>query len=258
MNQPETVLENVPSRTKVIIVLPAYNEAANIGRLLERIETAMDDRKIHYLVIVVDDGSRDKTADVLETFRHQIPLVVHRHIVNQGLGPTIRDGLREASVLAGPRDIIVTMDADDTHPPGLIPRMLGSVAEGRDVVIASRYQPGAHVHGLSQFRTWISIVASWLFRMRYPTQGVKDYTCGFRAYRSAVLKQAQERYGDEFVQAQGFHCMVEILLKLRQLDLIFGEVPLILRYDFKRGESKMRVARTIKDTLRLLVRNRIG
>jgi dolichol-phosphate mannosyltransferase len=64
-----------------------------------------------------------------------------------------------------------------------------------------------------------------------PIRGVRDYTCGYRAYRGRVLRQAFQRYGDDFINQEGFQCMVDILLKLRKMDVIFGEVPLILRYD---------------------------
>ena len=159
--------------------------------------------------------------------------------------------------MASGNDIVITMDADETHSPGLIPRMVGMVREGHDVVIASRYQPGARVVGLSTPRRLVSYAASWLFRIVFSHPGVRDYTCGFRAYRGSVLAQAASRYGSQFVEAQGFQCMVDILLKLRKLDVIFGEAPMILRYDLKRGASKMRVARTIRQTLTLLVKRRL-
>ena len=134
--------------------------------------------------------------------------------------------------------------------------MVQMVREGHDVVIASRYRPGARVVGVSLPRRFTSYGASWLFRILFPTPGVRDYTCGFRAYRGQVLTSAVSRYGSRFVEAQGFQCMVDILLKLRKLDVIFGEVPMILRYDLKLGSSKMRVARTIWQTLSLLLKRR--
>jgi dolichol-phosphate mannosyltransferase len=178
--------------------------------------------------------------------------------VNQGLGATIRDGLLLAVQVAGKNDVVITMDADETQTPALIPRMVGMLREGHEVVIASRYQPGARVFGLSPFRRLLSYAASWVFRILFPIEGVKDFTCGFRAYRASVLSAAVSRYGERFVEADGFQCMVDILLKLRNMDVIFGEAPMILRYDLKRGASKMRVARTIRQTLWLLIKRRLG
>jgi dolichol-phosphate mannosyltransferase len=245
-------------RSKVLVVLPAYNEEANIGALLDRIDEAMMEAGLDYQVIVVDDGSRDRTCEVLSEYSKRLPLTVSSHQVNQGLGITIRDGLLLAAQVAGKNDIVITMDADETHTPGLILRMVRMVREGHDVVIASRYQPGARVYGVSLFRRFISYAASWVFRILFPTQGVKDFTCGYRAYRGSVLTNAVSRYGSQFVEADGFQCMVDILLKLRKLDVIFGEAPMILRYDLKRGASKMRVARTMRQTLSLVLRRRLG
>jgi len=87
---------------------------------------------------------------------------------------------------------------------------------------------------------------------------VWDFTSGYRAYRASVLKQAYAQYGDKLVDQDGFQCMVDILLKLRTMPLIFGEVPMILRYDLKRGPSKMRLIKTAAATLRLLCARRFG
>jgi dolichol-phosphate mannosyltransferase len=106
-------------------------------------------------------------------------------------------------------------------------------------------------------RFW-SFSASIVFRVLFPTPGVRDYTCGYRAYRVEALRAAVERYGLQFVDQDGFQCMVDILLKLRRLDLVFGEVPIILRYDQKEGGTKMRVGETARNTLRLAFRTRLS
>ena len=107
-------------------------------------------------------------------------------------------------------------------------------------------------------RRLVSYAGSLLCRIAFPTDGVKDFTCGYRAYRAAALKKALAHYGDQFIRVDGFQCMVDILLKLRRMDVVFGEVPLILRYDLKVGASKMRVWRTARQTLGLLLRRRMG
>ena len=163
-----------------------------------------------------------------------------------------------AHKLARDHDIIVTMDADDTHTPGLVPGMVRMIREGHDVVVASRFARGGKVVGLTAGRRLISWLACWLMRATFPTSGVRDYTCGFRAYRAEVLSAAYAKYGERFVDQQGFQCMVDILLKLRRMRVIFGEVPMILRYDFKKGASKMRVFRTARQTVRVLLLRRIG
>jgi len=247
------------SSFKVIVVLPAYNEQENLPGLLDNLAEALGDASLDFEIVVVDDGSSDSTPDILGEQGTQLPLRVQRHERNQGLGATIRDGLHFANQIAGPKDVVLTMDADETHTPGLILRMVRMIKEGHDVVIASRYQPGARVIGLSWHRRVISYVASGLMRLLFPTPGVRDYTCGYRAYRGEVLSRAIAAYGDRFVDQEGFQCMVDILLKLRQMpNVVIGEVPMILRYDLKKGESKMRILRTARKTLQLLAKRKLG
>lgn len=249
-----------PSRfcpAKVFLALPAYNEQAALPELLERIGEAFADNNIPYEVVVIDDGSTDDTAQIVSQLSFQMPLHLVQHEVNQGLGPTIRDALREAVDRAGERDIIVTMDADNTHPPGLIQRMVQMIHEGCDVVIASRFEPGGCAVGVPIERHFLSVGARLLFTLLFPTRGVRDYTSGFRAYRASVIQQGFADHGDEFVSEKGFSCMADILLKLRKQGVLFGEAPLRLRYDRKGGASKMQVFKTIGLTLKLLARHRL-
>jgi dolichol-phosphate mannosyltransferase len=99
-------------------------------------------------------------------------------------------------------------------------------------------------------------LASWLFRVVFPIKGIKDYTSGYRAYKAGVLQDALN-HDPAFFDQEGFQAMVDVLLKLRRdHTLIFGEAPLILRYDMKEGESKMDVGATVSNTLKLMVRRR--
>ena len=245
-------------RQKIWVVLPAYNEAAGLPDLLSNIDESMAEAGLHYTILLVDDGSQDGTAEVARAYAERLPMLVEAHERNLGLGASIRDGLARAAADAAGKDIVVTMDADNSHSPELILRMVRLVREGHDVVVASRYQPGSQVRGVPLSRRFLSYWASLLFRLVFPTRGVRDYTSGFRAYRASLLKDVLAEQGREFFEQEGFSCMVDILLKLRRRDLVFGEVPLVLRYDQKKGPSKMNVARTTADTLRLLVRRRLG
>jgi len=238
----------------LFVVLPAYNEAARIGTLLQRLHETLGERP--YSVVLVDDGSSDGTGDVVRDLMDRMPIDLVVHEVNQGLGAAIRDGLARATDRAGPDDVILTMDADDTHRPETIPSMLQRIEEGCDVVVASRYRRGARVVGVPAGRRALSGGAAILMCAVFPIRGIRDYTCGYRAYRATALQAAFARYGDRFLDQEGFQCMVDILLKLRELDLTFGEVPFVLRYDEKEGETKMNVGRTVRSTLQLMVRAR--
>ena len=242
----------------IFIVLPAFNEGSTLATLFSRIDESLNEVGLQYHVVLVDDGSTDDTLAIAKRFSGGMPISIKSHAVNQGLGATIRDGLVMAANLASEHDIIITMDADDTHCPGLILRMVEMVREGFDVVIASRFQKNARVLGVPLHRRLLSRCASMLFRCVLPIEGVKDFTCGYRAYRAEAIKKALGQYGSAFFTRDGFECMVDILLKLRNMGLIFGELPIILRYDHKDGHTKMNLSATIKNSFFLLIKRRLG
>lgn len=242
----------------IFIVLPAFNEGPTLARLFHHIDDALSEVSLSYHIVLVDDGSQDATRAVAEELSRQIPITILQHRENLGLGATIRDGLVLAAQKSLENDIIITMDADDTHTPGLVLRMVEKIREGFDVVIASRFQKDSRVIGVPLPRQLLSFCASLLFRLFLPIKGVKDFTCGYRAYRAEVIKKALEQYGKKFFERDGFECMVDILLKLRKMALIFCEVPFILRYDHKDGQTKMNIGRTMSKSLVLLLKRRIG
>jgi dolichol-phosphate mannosyltransferase len=237
----------------VWLVLPAYNEAENLPPLLDRVRLAWSGR-FPFRVLVVDDGSRDETVSVAEAAARQMPVEVIRHERNRGLAAAIRTGVQEVCRRAGDRDVIVTMDADNSHPPELVWSMLERLRAGYDLVIASRFVRGGKEEGVPWRRRALSRGAGLLFRCACPIPGVRDYTTGFRAYRAALLKDLCRLYGDRLIESAAFSVMTEILLKARELQPRISEVPLVLRYDFKSGPSKMRLGRTIRDYVQLLRR----
>lgn len=241
----------------VWIVLPAYNEAAGLRPLLEAIEGL--DRRLagsaDVRVVVVDDGSADGTGDVAQGFAGRVPLTVLVHERNRGLAAAIRTGLEHACREAapdGPQGVIITMDADNTHSPDQIPAMLDALRGGADVVIASRYRRGASQAGVPASRALLSAGVGLLLRLRFGLRGVRDYSCGYRAYRAGLLGQALAAYGPRLIESAGFVVMTELLVKLAVFRPRIVEVPLDLRYDRKTGRSKMPAARTILGYLRLV------
>jgi dolichol-phosphate mannosyltransferase len=244
----------------VIITIPAYDEEQALPPLLEAMARLREASLPDMRLIVVDDGSRDSTAQVVRDQAKTWPWIsLVQHERNMGLSQAIQTGFQAALKDAKPGDVIVTLDADNTQPPDTIPTMLALLSAGHDVVVASRFRPGAKVYGVPPLRQLFSWVLSILFQATLYVKGIRDYSCGFRAYRSEALVRAYETYGDQFITERGFACMVEILLQLNRLGgLKFAEVPFILHYDLKPTATKMRVGRTITDTLRLAIRHRFA
>jgi dolichol-phosphate mannosyltransferase len=241
------------------VILPAYNEAEAIAPLLEKIRHVGEgELGGDYRVLLVNDGSQD---DTVARAREALPgpeLEVIDRAENRGLAATLAEGLTYAARHAAPEDALVTMDADDTMPPDLIPAMAERMAQGAEVVVASRYVPGAQVVGLSVPRRFLSYMGNLLFRLTLPIPGLRDYTCGYRAVRADLLQRGLELHGDGFFSEKAFSATADVLLKLRPLEPEVAEVPLVLRYDRKATGSKMRVLATIRASLALLVRRRLG
>ena len=231
------------------IALPAYNEEHALPALLERYRTLDQElrgRGAGLRILVVDDGSRDGTAEAARAFGSRLALEVIPHGVNCGLGAALRTGLLAALARAGDGDLIGTMDADDTHDPALFGAMWDRLERERaDLVIASRYAPGGREIGLTPLRRVLSRGASLLLSLAAPVRGARDYTCGFRLYRASALRKAAEAWGDRLIEEAGFTCMAELLLKLGRGGARVAESPLVLRYDRKVGASKMKMTRTI-------------
>jgi dolichol-phosphate mannosyltransferase len=242
----------------IVVALPAYNEAEALPKLLDRMRDTAATLDEPMRVVVVDDGSRDGTAAAATPSTARLPVEVVAHAHNMGLHAALDTGFRAALDRCQDTDWIVTMDSDDTHPPSLIAGMLEQGRAGADVVIASRFQPGAEWLGLSWDRVLFSRGVSAMFRMAWPMRNVRDYTCGYRLYRAGLLRQAYARYGTRFVDEPSFACMPDVLWKVSRLRPTFAEVPLALHYDRKPGASKMNVPRTIRRTLALIVKRRLG
>ena len=239
------------------VIFPAYNEEAVIAPTLAALADAMGGRG-DYRAVLVDDGSTDRTVAEAERVaaERSLSLTVLRHEANRGLGAGLRTGIYWCLDRAGEDDVIVTLDADNTHPPALIPTLVAALGRGFDLAIASRYRPGAEVHGVPGYRRALSDLGRLVFQALYPIRGVRDYTCCFRAYRAPLLARARKVYGDALCTARGFEAVMDLLLRLGPLDVRVCEVGFVLNYGPRVGQSKMKVLRTIRSTVSLLARRR--
>lgn len=225
----------------IFVLLPAYNEEDAICPLVQKIDEVMVAYDASYRIVAVDDGSRDRTAEILGDLSRTYPIDILTHKMNRGLGETERDAFEYVAEVGTRRDVVVRMDCDDTHDPRYIPLMMERLNEGYEVVITSRYQPGGGQIGLDWYRRTISRTANLLMKLVFPMRGVWDYTCGYRAYRLALLKDGIEIFGNRFIDLKGlgFTGTVETIIKCRMLGARVVEIPFVLRYDQKLSTSKV-------------------
>jgi dolichol-phosphate mannosyltransferase len=237
------------------ILLPAYNEADAISDLLKEIDLAAPTFGEPCRVVLVDDGSTDRTAERARRCTCSVPVTLLRHDRNRGLGAALATGIAEIMDSGRPGDVVVTMDADLTHPPRFIADLRAAMKREVDVVIASRYAKGGKEIGVSLVRRVLSRGAARIYRMVLRQVRVSDFSCGYRMVRWEVLRRTWQTWGDGLFKAAGFSCTGELLLKIlghTQPDRL-AEIPFILHYERKRGASKMPTWRTIRGTLRLLL-----
>ncbi len=223
------------------IILPAYNEELSLPKLIPQLHQKMLLNGIEYQLIVCDDGSTDRTPEILSELKEKFPLIVLTHQMNRGLGETERDLFEFAAKISKNDDYIIRLEGDDTHDPKYVIDLMNKIKEGYDVVNTSRFQEGGGAEGLSTYRTFISRGANLFMKILFGIRGVKDFSCGFRIYRAQVIKDAIQIYGNYFIQMKGlgFTSTLEMLVKLNMMGCKFAEVPFILRYDKKESSSKM-------------------
>jgi dolichol-phosphate mannosyltransferase len=239
------------------ILLPAYNEEDSFRPLTTKLRTSMEALGANYRVVVVNDGSKDGTAKMLDEAKQIVPVEVLTHKYNRGLGETIRDGLEYIAERAAPEDVVIRMDCDDTHEPDYIPKMIAKLNEGYEVIIASRYQPGGAEVGLEAHRSFISRCANLLFKAWFPMKGIWEYTCGYRAYRAAVIQDLLAIFGNKLIDLKGlgFTGTLEKLVKCRMIGARVTEIPFVLRYDQKPSVSKNIAKITILGCFVLMIKH---
>ncbi len=245
----------------IYLLLPAYNEAEGILELLREIDAVRNRLKEFLCVVVVDDGSTDGTGDLAETMLElgqpkPEKLVVLRHPQNRGLKAALLTGLDWILKEGKPGDLVAAMDADLSHDPVYLLDLAAKAETGFDVVVASRFAQGGQEIGVNAYRHVLSAGAGLAYRIFAPWMHVHDVSCGYRMIRWDLLRKAHEHWGEHLLEAQGFACTGELLLKLAALtapDKV-TEIPFTLRYDAKQSESKMPTVRTIMGTLSLLLK----
>jgi dolichol-phosphate mannosyltransferase len=224
-----------------IVVLPTYNERENIAPFLRALREASD-----IDVLVVDDGSPDGTADLARALAEELGGVrVLERASKDGLGSAYRAGF--AQVLGEGYDVVVSMDADLSHDPAVVPEMLRLLDEGADAVIGSRYVTGGGTTDWPVRRQLLSKWGNGYTRrvLRLPT---RDCTSGFRAYRASALAAIEPGT----TGAEGYAFLTELVRRLAGQGYRVVETPIIFR-DRTSGRSKMS-GRIIVESMALVTR----
>jgi dolichol-phosphate mannosyltransferase len=210
------------------LVLPTYNEAENVEAF---VAAALAKLPASARLLVVDDNSPDGSGEIAARLaaRHEQVDVLHRQR-KEGLGPAYIAGFRRA--LAGGAGLVLEMDADFSHDPAYLPRLL-EAARSADLVLGSRYVPGGGVSEWGPLRRAISRGGSAYARLLLGVD-VQDLTGGFKCFRREVL----EAIDLDSIQARGYAFQVEMTYRAIQAGFEVVEVPIVFR-DRRAGASKM-------------------
>lgn len=232
----------------VYVFFPVYNEGAAARTLFERVGMECQKLGLRYRVLIVDDGSTDDSMAGLGPPAHEDVLTVISHPENRGLKEALTTGLSWLRGVVRDDDVVIMLDGDDTHDPVHFGPMLAQIAGGAGLVICSRFRPGAKVSGIGKLRQVLTLGSSFWGRVFFRLRDVRDYACGFRAFRASVLLRAFEAHGEKLLELEGFGfiCSVELLLRLAGSAGRIAEVPMELHYERKEGPSKMDAYRTAR------------
>ncbi len=225
---------------KTWVVLPTYNESANLANMVASISGLGADLDI----LVVDDASPDGTGKIADALSAENPRVHVIHRQERGLGTAYLAGFREAMAKGG--EALLTMDCDFSHDPALIPEMVKAL-EVADVVVGSRYIPGGRVEGWPLHRRVLSRFANLFVHALFEIR-VNDCTSGFRLYRNHIVQGIDW----ERIHSTGYSFLVESLYwASRQRDARLAEVAILFR-DREHGVSKLGWREAFKGVRNLL------
>jgi dolichol-phosphate mannosyltransferase len=216
---------------RALIVIPTYNEKDNIALLLEALTKTLPEIEI----VVVDDNSPDGTLVEVQKFAEQNLKI---HFISRpekiGLGPAYLEGFRWA--IEKKYDVIVQMDADFSHRPVDLVKMLDQLSDpslAADAVSGSRYIAGGVIRNWSWYRRGVSRGGNW-YACRFLGTQIYDWTSGFVAWKREALLKA----GLSSMQAKGYGFQIELKQKALLAGIHILEVPILFE-DIRRGESKM-------------------
>jgi dolichol-phosphate mannosyltransferase len=209
-----------------VVCLPTYSERENLAQVLDALEP-------HGVrVLVIDDNSPDGTgelADNLAAEREWVS-VLHRPR-KEGLGPAYLAGFRD--VLRGDAEYVLEMDADLSHDPAVVPRLIEACTSGADVALGSRYVPGGGTENWSRGRRFVSAGGSLYARVLLSVP-IRDLTGGFKCFRREVL----EAIDLDAVHSKGYAFQIELTYRALRAGFRVVEVPIVFA-DRTHGRSKM-------------------
>jgi dolichol-phosphate mannosyltransferase len=226
----------------IYVCIPSYNEATTVGLLLWKIRQVFAGFPREYHLLVMDDGSTDATAEVLEPYARVLPLTVLRHEQRSGYAASAEALLRRAVELTDrpKRDAAILMHADFAHNPQTLPDLVRRVDSGADVVVAEGRIEGEP----SRAHRWLRRYAPLMLRGVVSVPGVKDLVSGFAIFRLVALRNAIRSQPEGLLVSQGWAANAELYWRASRYARRVEAVPSLERHDLRGRATRVRVRET--------------
>ncbi|HWN18087.1 MAG TPA: glycosyltransferase family 2 protein [Gemmatimonadales bacterium] len=221
----------------IYVCIPSYNEAPTIGLLLWKIRQVFAGFQREYQMLVLDDGSSDSTAEVLERYTRVLPLSVIRHPERQGYADSVEELLRLAVERTDrpKRDCAILMHADFAHGPHFIPDLVRRIESGADIVIAESKLEGES----SRVRRWVRRLAPHVLRGAVSVPGVTDLVSGFAVFRLVTLRNAFRGTPSQLLTTEDWAANAELYGRASRHARRVETISAVERRDLRQRESRI-------------------
>ncbi len=241
---------NLNTTTLIKIIFCALNEAQNLKNFLVNLGYEMQILQRDFEIIVCLDGSSDESLQILSDFQKSLPIKILPLKNERGLGLAFKRLFLEAlSSSANEDDLVISLDADNTHDPEQISTMLSHFeSNSLDLLVSSRFCNKSVIEDFPLHRKFISKVTSILLQKLFAVkkisgENLQDFTSGYRIYRVKKLRELFDTQKNKFISEPEFTYTCELLIKLARINSRIDEIEISYDYGKKIGKSKLRILR---------------
>jgi dolichol-phosphate mannosyltransferase len=232
-------------------IIPVFNESANLDSLSESLKGVLPSENKFYLF--VDDKSTDDTIEKIHSLFGSAQYHILTKEINKGPGDSFNLGFEWILEHSdNEKDIVVTIEADNTSDINLLPAMISISALGYSLVLASVYVQGGGFDKTTLFRRFISFFANIFLRLFFNIK-IQTLSSFYRVYQIGLLRNIRKNFSS-IISEKGFVCMFEILLKAVRLNASIIEVPMVLKSQNRKDKSKMKILKTMNQYIKYITK----